>query len=77
MVVQPRAAHVLVVHREPEGFDQVQAQPVLAASRITLPVFGGISGCDQDDVKWGMVFRNVPPRRRQPAPVRPGPAPMP
>ena len=36
---------------KPMGFTRCSVQPVLAHSRMMLPVLGGISGLDEHDVE--------------------------
>ena len=44
MVIQARSAQAPIIQLEAQGGDEVERRPVMAQSRITFPVFGGISG---------------------------------
>src|SRR6185312_10098379 len=53
LIVQPRAAHSLAVNVKTQRSDQMQVLPELAHRRMTLPVFGAISG--RNRMTWNMV----------------------
>lgn len=52
MVIQAGALELLVIQCETQRLDEVQARAGIAQRRITLPVFGGISG-------WNRMTWNV------------------
>jgi len=55
VVVQARAAHVLVVHREPQGFDQMQGAAVVGRQADDVARVGWNFWVDEDDVKHGSI----------------------
>ena len=57
VVVEAGAAHRLAIQPEAQRLDQVQLAPVLAASRIRLPVLGGISGSKM--TMWNIARASV------------------
>jgi CBS domain-containing protein len=62
IVIEPGATQRAVIESEPERPDRGSRAPVLAQSRMMLPVFGGISGSWRATSKMGASFFTLPGR---------------